>query len=180
MTQILRGYADAPDLEHALCQIVEPDLGVEGRKRDREILVGHLASQARLDPSAMATWGIDLPDVIRDEERRKERKALNVIPMGVTDEEMPMHRAGVGRHQFTPEPVGAGAAIEDNEGAISGAHFHTSGVAAIAQRCRPGLRDGATGTPEANAHSKHSSGSPTPRRLGNAGSNTSLWSEVRG
>src|SRR4030095_15655941 len=99
MIQILRGHADAPDLEHALCQIAEPDLGVEGPKCDRKIIVGHLASEARLDLSAVATWGIDLPDVIRDEERRKERKALNVIPMGVTNEEMTMQRAGVGRHQ---------------------------------------------------------------------------------
>src|SRR4030095_13451033 len=166
MIQILRGHADAPDLEHALCQIVEPDFGVEGRQRDREILVGHLASKARLDLSAVATWGIDLPDVIRDEERRKERKALNVIPMGVTDEEMTMHRAGGCRHQSAPEPVGAGAAIEDDEGAISGAHFHTRGVAAIAQRCRPGLRDGSTGAPEANAHSKHSSGFQIPDAWG--------------
>src|SRR5206468_402871 len=112
--------------------------------------------------------------------RRKERKALNVIPMGVPDEEMPMQRAGVGRHQCAPEPVGAGAAIEDNEGAISGAHFHTRGVAAIAQRCWPGLRDGATGTPEANTHRQHSSGSQTPRRLGNSGSNKYLCGVVHG
>src|SRR4029450_4481507 len=150
----------------------EPDLGVEGPKCDRKIIVGHLASEARFDLSAVATWGIDLPDVIRDEERRKERKALNVIPMGVTNEEMPMHRAGIGRHQFVPEPVGAGAAIEDNEGAIRGAHFHARGVAAIAQRCRPGLRDGSTGAPKANAHSKQSSGSRAPRRMRNSGSNT--------
>src|SRR5439155_26473943 len=115
--------------------------------------------------------GIDLPDILRGEERRKERKALNVIPMGVTDEEMPMQRAGVGRHQCAPEPVGAGAAIEDHEGAISGAHFHTRGVAAVAQPSRPGRWDGSTGAPEANAHRQHSSGSHTPRRLGNAGSN---------
>src|SRR4029450_7209317 len=175
MIQILRGDADAPDLEHALGQIVEPDLGVEGRQRDREILVGHLARQARLDLAAVAPWGIDLPDVLREEERRKERKALNVIPMGVPDEEMPMQRAGVGRHQGAPEPVGAGAAIEDHEGAISGAHFANRrmaphcpprGFAAIAQRGRPGLRDGATGAPEANAHRKHSSGFQIPDAWG--------------
>src|SRR4029450_8825261 len=109
---------------------------------------------------------ITLPDVLRDEERRKERKALNVIPMGVPDEEMPMQRAGVGRHQGAPEPVGAGAAIEDHEGASRGAHFHTRGIAAIAQRGRPGLRDGSTGAPEANAHRKHSSGFHIPDAWG--------------
>src|SRR5262249_46083591 len=148
----------------------------EGRQRDREILVGHLARQARLDLAAVAPGGIDLPDVLWDEERRKERKALNVIPMGVPDEEMPMQRAGVGRQQGAPEPVGAGAAIEDHEGAIRGAHFHTRGVAAIAQRGRPGLRDGATGAPEANAHRQPSSGSQTPRRMGHAGSTKYRWS----
>src|SRR5262249_42162758 len=50
--------------------------------------------------------------------------------------------------------------------AIRGAHFHTRGVAAIAQRGRPGLRDGATGAPEANAHRKHSSSFQIPDAWG--------------
>ena len=93
MVQILRRHSNAPEIKHALRQIVEPDLGVQGLKCDREILVGHLSCEARLELPAAAARGVDLPEVARDEQRREEWESLNVIPMGVRDEEMAMGRA---------------------------------------------------------------------------------------
>src|SRR5262249_48649470 len=125
----------------------------------------------RLDLPAATAWGVDLPDVTRDEQRREEWESLNMIPMGVRDEEMTLDRTGARRRQGTPELIRAGATIEHHEGTVGGAHFHTGGVAPIAQGRRPGHRDGSTGAPETNTHGKHLPCFPDPRSAGSAGHN---------
>ena len=111
---------------------MEADLGAQGLKGDWEILVGHLACEACLNLPAAAARGVDLPEVARDEQRRKEWKSLNVIPMGVRDEEMAMGRTVARRHQGASALVCASAAIEYHKGTVGGAHFHTGGIATIA------------------------------------------------
>jgi hypothetical protein len=56
--------------------------------------------------------------------------------------------------QMLPETVRASAAIEDQQRAIIEPDLDTRGIAAVAERGRPRLRERATGAPEANPQGK--------------------------
>ena len=86
------------------------------------------------------------------EEGREEREPLDVIPVGVGDEEMAAHRPRAGPHERLSQAVGPGAAVEHDERAVRGPDLDTGRVPAIAQRSRTGLRQGAARPPEPNSH----------------------------
>jgi hypothetical protein len=90
MVQVLGGDTDTSEVKYPLCQIVKMHLSLQRLERDREILVGHLSGETRLQLLAAASGCVEFPDVAGDEQRREERKPLDVIPVGVPNEKMAM------------------------------------------------------------------------------------------
>lgn len=83
--------------------------------------------------------------------REKERQPLDVIPMGVGEENRELDRLLpellLQVHPKRPDP---GAGIEDDQFAV-GAHLHATGVSAITHGAGAGNRDGTADTPEFDA-----------------------------
>ena len=73
-----------------------------------------------------------------------------MIPMGVTDEDMPA--SDITRDQLLPERMGACSAIDDDQRATARTQLDARGIAAIpgGGRSRRGYR--AASTPELNVH----------------------------
>src|SRR5262249_36714745 len=90
MGQILRYHAYATYPQLTLGEVVETDCGAELCERDGKVAVLHLSRQGPFELLAERARGVDIPCVAGDEERREERKALDVIPMGVGDHQVPI------------------------------------------------------------------------------------------
>ena len=80
--------ADVVDLELALDEVVVLDRRVEVEQLDREVRVLHLTRERLVDRRVEPAGPVDVPDVAGLEQRREERQALDVVPVGVPDEEV--------------------------------------------------------------------------------------------
>src|SRR5947208_10053983 len=90
--------------------------------------------------------------VARDEQRSEKRKALNVIPMSVTEEDSGLHQV---RHVFHPvrsEKARAGTAVEDKPAAGLRLHLDAGGVAAKPVGANTGRGDRSPSTPKSYSH----------------------------
>ena len=105
------------------------------------------------DRRVEAARAVDVPDVARVEQRREERQALDVVPVGVADEQMAATRAAGSAISAWPSSWIAGAAVEHEQRAGVGAHLDARGVAAVADRGGPGLGDRTPRAPEGDFHS---------------------------
>src|SRR5262249_9412499 len=123
MIQVLSDDACLADLEAALGQVVEADRGPTLPDRDRKAGVLHLPRWRRRGLLVEAAWRIDVPLVLTVEERREEREALNVVPVGVRDQEVAAQGTLVGGGQCESELVRAGTAVQNNKGAIMRPHL---------------------------------------------------------
>jgi len=85
----------------------------------------------------------------RHECRQEERQSLDVVDVGVADEQVRSRRAAA--CQRDPELPRTGAAIEDQERPVVGARLDTGRVPAVASGLRTGRGDGSPDPPEADA-----------------------------
>jgi len=83
------------------------------------------------------------------EGRQEERQSLDVVGVGMADEEVRSRRAAA--RQRDAELPRAGAAIEDEERAVVGARLDTGCVPAVASGLRTGRGDRSPDPPEADA-----------------------------
>src|SRR4029077_15024914 len=92
----------------------------------------HLAGQNLCQTSASAFITQNADEIFLIVRGRKERQSLNVVPVSVCDQKSQLHRA---RSEFfvqsKTEQANPGAGIENDDLAV-GAHFHATGVSAIA------------------------------------------------
>src|SRR5712692_6432393 len=96
MIEILGDYPHPAEREAALDEVVIADGGAELLQGDGKVGVLHLSGQGSFQLLSQAARGIDVPFVARAEERGKERKSLDVIPVRVRDEEMSARRRPAG------------------------------------------------------------------------------------
>src|SRR5262249_17061384 len=148
MVQVLGNDAHAPDRKLSLDEVVIPDAGVELLQCHRKIRVLHLAGERRFKLVPDAGWGVDIPLVAGDEQRREEGEALDVIPVRVGNEQVAAQRVLAGGQQRLPETMGAGAAIQDDERSVRDSHLYAGGVPPVAQRRRTRFGHGPPSTPE--------------------------------
>jgi hypothetical protein len=113
------------------------DGGAQLRECDREIRVLHLPREGPLELLAQASGRVDVPLIAGCEERCKERKALDVVPMSVGDHQVTAYRPGCGERET--EAVRAGAAVEDDERPGRRPYLDTRSVATVPHCGRPGL-----------------------------------------
>jgi hypothetical protein len=83
------------------------------------------------------------------ERRQEERQPLDVVGVGVTDEQVRAYRAAA--RERDAELPRTGAAVEDEERPVIGARFDAGRVPAVASGFGPGRGDRPTDAPEADA-----------------------------
>ena len=98
----------------------------------------HLAVQRAVELAAQPLRRVDVKHVPLHEQRREERKPLNVIPVRVADEQVPFELLLL-RHQRLTQRLRAGAAVEDQQRTIRGPHLDARGVAADRTVVGPGV-----------------------------------------
>ena len=142
--------------EEALVQLREVDPRAQVAHLHREVRVLHLPGHRFLEAALEAERRVDVQLRARQEGGDEEGEALDVVPVGVADEEVqahgPRHRLG----EMQPELARAGAAVEDDDRAVGGTHLDAGGVAAVAGGPRPGRGDRAASAPETHVHSEYS------------------------
>jgi len=84
-------------------------------------------------------------------QRREERQAQHVIPVGVGEQQVHRRRA-TALEQRVAERAHAGAGVEDQRRVVGKSHFDARRVAAVADRVGTGFRNRPARAPEANAH----------------------------
>src|SRR6266496_4242297 len=115
------------------------DRGSELIERDREIRVLHLPGQCFAQGLAKAFWAVNIPFVTGHEKRSEERQALDMIRMGMTDQDVSAHAFRTSRHEFVAEGVSSGSAIKNDECACCRVHLNARGIASVTSRARAGL-----------------------------------------
>ena len=140
------------DLEGLLGQVAVFDFGAERVERDREIGELHLPGKRFAQSIAEPARRIERPRVARHEQRGEERDPLDMIPVGVADEDRTLFAARILFEDMLAQIVRAGAAIDDQPGPAGRVDLHARGIAAIAHRCRAWLGNRASRSPEADLH----------------------------
>ena len=119
MVEIARRDRDVVDLELPLDEVVVLDVGAEVEELDREVRVLHLPGERVVDRRVETARAVDVPHVPGLEQRGEERQALDVVPVGVADEEMAVDATAGSLipvvHEGLTELVDAGAAVEDEQ-----------------------------------------------------------------
>ncbi len=148
----LRGRAIGPHAEPLLPQLLEGDLRAQLVELDGKVRVLHLPRERALQRAIDAARAVDAEPAAGDVGGEEERKALNVVPMGVADEDVHRRQGRPAGEEVETQGAGAGAAIEEDDGPVVGAHLHAARVAAVERRAPPRSRNGAAGAPEADQH----------------------------
>src|SRR6266481_4335815 len=140
------------EVKGAFDKVMVANRGAELAKCHREIRVLHLPGEGILQALPQTLRRVDVPFVPLDEERREKGKTLDVVPVRVSEQEMTAHGALARRYEASAQIMSTGAAVEDNQRPVCGAHLHTGGVAPVANRARPRLCQGASRPPKPNTH----------------------------
>ena len=121
MVEVLRAHHHVVDVEHALDELVVVDPAAELIDRDGEVRIAHLGGERLAQRFVHATWAVHVP-LARAVERGEERQTLDVVPVGVAEQERTGRRFPVGRFDDVgTERAGSGATVEHDAGAASGA-----------------------------------------------------------
>src|SRR6185437_15792747 len=105
-----------------------------------EIGVLHLPGEGLAHRLLETARRIDVPGVAGHKERAEKRQPLDVVPMGMADQQVTGHRLRRRLHQLLPEAERAGAAIEHDQGPGRGAQFDAGCIAAVAHSWAPAWR----------------------------------------
>ena len=135
--EISGGGVDGTQLEGALAQVMVANRGAHLAERHREIGVLHLPGERLLEPPATAARRVDVPLVARDEQRREEGEALDVVPMRVADQEVAPDGARPGGDEVLAQVVRARSAVEHDQGPVGSVCLDARGIAAVAQSRGP-------------------------------------------
>src|SRR5207249_1665068 len=114
-----------------------------------EVGVVHLPGDGVLHAAMEAGVGVDVQLGVGVEGRAEERKALDMVPMGMPDEKVDAEWLGRGLQEVMAQLPGARPAVQDDDRAIIGPDFHARGVTAILGGPLPRHGDGPAGSPEA-------------------------------
>ncbi len=150
--QELRLDEHAPDAEKPLVQLREVDARAQVAHLDREVRVLHLPGHGLLEAALKADRRVDVQLGARQERGDEEGKALDMVPVGVADEQVQANRLRHRLRQVQAELAGAGAAVEDDHRSVGGADLDAGGVTPEARGVRSGRRDRSTRSPKANLH----------------------------
>ena len=154
MVQVLRPYHQIADLESALDQLVERDFGPNLVERHREVLIVHLAGKRLVQRHVEASGTVHVP-VASAEERFEERETLDVVPVGVAEEDRSGHRIAAGScllDERSTKDSSSRAAVEHDQRPTTGTELYTRRVASVPHGRWSRCGDGAPRAPIPNTH----------------------------
>jgi hypothetical protein len=105
-------HLDVRNLEQSLHEVMIANGSAELLEGDREIGVLHLPRKSLFEAFSKPSWGIDVPDISRNKERSKEWEALDMVPMGVGDQQVAMHGLRSRSDQVLPEAMCTGTTVQ--------------------------------------------------------------------
>ncbi len=153
VVEVAGGDHRPAEVEASLDEILVVDLGLQLFEGDGEVAVLHLPRQDLAQRCAEAARTVDAPPVVGLEQRREERQTLDVIPVGVTDEDVPVDGiAGRPVEQVEAQGMATGAAVDHDHGPVVRLDLDTRGVAPVEDRGRARLGDRPPGPPERDVH----------------------------
>src|SRR3989442_6599417 len=114
-----------------------------------EVGVLHLPGNGVLHAAMEARLGVDVQRGVGVEGRAEERKALDVLPLGMPDEEVDAEGLGRGLQEVMAQLPGARPAVQDDDRAVIGPDFHARGVTAILGGPLARHGNGPAGSPKA-------------------------------
>src|SRR4030095_4729264 len=140
------------DGKRASGEIVKANRGAELGEGDGEVVVFHLPGQGPLELLPDCPRSVDVPRVARNEQRREEREPLDVIPVGVGDQQVAVAGGPARGRQRLSQAVRPGPAVQHDQRAVVATDLDAGRVAAVAQRGGTRLGHGPTGPPESDIH----------------------------
>lgn len=142
-------HQDTADAELGLAEFADVDVAGHFAEGDREVRAFHLGGEGGQEAAAGPFVAEDPHLVVRVVGRNEERESLDMIPVGVGDEDGDVERLvlefpGEGESQATD----AAAGVEDDDLTV-GAEFDAGGVAAVENGAGSWRGNGSADTPEA-------------------------------
>jgi len=132
-------------------EVPEVDGGCELLEGDREHDRGHLITHDLIYPAFHRRRPPDGEPMSAAEDRRKEWKPLDVVPVRVGQEDVPRdERARRLVEETATQFADPRPGIEDDRPPLGRPEFDAGGVATVAHGVRAGRRDRSPRTPEAN------------------------------
>ena len=132
VVEIARGHLDVVDPQPSLDQLMIADRRAELLDAHWKIGVLHLAGERVAQCLAEAARRVDVPFMPGLEQRPEERDALDVVPVGVADQDMAAQLSAAG-HQLVSENRGARPHVEHDQRARGRPQLDTGRIPAIAQ-----------------------------------------------
>src|SRR3954447_5856375 len=148
MSQAKRADVEAVDLEFTFLDLHHHQGCRESVQRNRKDHWVHLSSQDLLERHALLGGSVYHDRGFPGAKGLEERRPLNVIPMGVGQEDISGEDPVSLLHQHMAERTQSAAGIEDDQPVVGSGYADAGGVAAVARGLGPGSRDRAAGTPE--------------------------------
>ena len=149
MTDLIGADFVTVSLTTFLGDLGEVDRGVQLLEGDGEHDRRHLVADDARDVGLKRLGAPNREVISALKDGTKKRYALDVIPMGVGQENVAGDRGAVGAgDERAPELTDAGAGIEDDEPPFGGPQLDAGRVAPVADRVAPRRRDGAPRSPK--------------------------------
>ena len=176
VVQVLRGDLHVPVGEGVLSQLAELDRGLQLGDPDREVGVLHLPGQDVGEAPLAPSRRVDPEAVPLEEERFEEGESLDVVPVGVAEEEAGFEALRKLGGELLAQQARTGPAVEDEMGSGGGPELDAGGVAAVPEGRGAGGRNRPARSPESDlrtrlpglAGARRSSGFRTRRGAGTA------------
>src|SRR5215469_2050278 len=115
-------------------------------------MVLHLSCEKLAQGQTRSFRPVDRDLVLGDKQRPKEGKSLNMIPVGVSEQNGGANGRCRAGEQTVAQQAGAGATVEHNRMIRGRGEFDAGGVAAEMRSGGSGRRDRASGAPETQPH----------------------------
>src|SRR6202158_5223423 len=128
------------------------DCGRQLVQLDGEVGELHLAGQHVMQRAAAAFRAIDRGGVPFDKGRTEERKALDVIPVRMSKENVRVNGFVALGHQRGGQPVRARAAVKNQKVTVGGGQLNAGGIAAEVVGTRPRGGNRSPRSPETYSH----------------------------
>jgi hypothetical protein len=138
VVQVLRLDEDAAHPEEAFLELGEVDARAQVAELDGKVRVLHLPRHRLLEALLEAERRVDVQLRARDEGGNEERKALDVVPVRVADEEVQTERLGHRLQEVQPELARARPAVQHDDRPVWRPELHARGVAAETGRAIAG------------------------------------------
>ena len=152
MVRVAQGRLGPAQRKGSLAEVGEANCRSERFEVNRKIAVGHLPGEGSVQLIAHPAGAVDVPLVSGNKKRNEKREPLDVVPVGMGDEDIALHVFLSRGHQLLIETVDAGATVEDIQRSVVHDDLNAGRIPAVAEGSRPRFRQGPANAPKPNSH----------------------------